>query len=75
MRITTLVLLALPGGCASVSGGDCGGDWYALGARDGRLGATPQAQSYAARCGMALDDERYREGWRAGNSERPIPLW
>ena len=75
MRTTALYVLALLGGCASVSAGDCGGDWYATGARDGRLGATPQAQSYAARCGVAVDEKRYSDGWRDGYSQRPVPLW
>ena len=68
------LLLALLGGCASFSNANCG-DWYAIGARDGRLGATPQAHSYGARCGGGVDEQRYSEGWRAGNSERPLPLW
>ena len=75
MRTTTLALLTLLGGCASLSSADCGSDWYATGRRDGRLGATPQAQLYAARCGVAVDEKRYSDGWREGYSGRPIPLW
>ena len=75
MRTAALYVLALLGGCASVSAADCGADWYATGARDGRLGATPQAQSYAARCGGAVDEKRYSDGWRDGYSQRPVPLW
>ena len=62
------------GGWYYLSAADCG-DWYAIGARDGRLGATPQAQSYATRCGVAVDEKRYSDGWRDGYSQRPVPLW
>ena len=55
------------GGCAA----DCGGDWYAIGARDGRLGARPQADIYASRCGGNVDSARYQEGWQAGDAMRP----
>jgi hypothetical protein len=65
----------LVAGCASLSSSDCGGDAYALGQRDGRLGATPQSELYAQRCGAAPDRAKYDAGWRAGSSERPIPLW
>ncbi len=65
---------ALLSGCAS-TGTDCGGDWYAIGARDGRLGARPQADLYAARCTGRVDDASYMNGWRAGFAERPVPLW
>ncbi len=62
-------------GDASFSSSECGADPYALGQRDGRLGATPQAEFYAQRCGTAVDGVKYEAGWRAGYSERPIPLW
>ena len=75
MRITTLFVLVLLGGCASLSSTDCGSDRYATGERDGRLGATPQAQLYATRCGLAVDEKRYSDGWREGFSQRPVPLW
>jgi predicted small secreted protein len=58
-------------GCATVS--DCGGDWYAIGQRDGRLGATPQAELYARRC-STVNAARYGEGWREGFSQRPRPV-
>ena len=64
--IAALVLLA---GCASV---DCGPDWYAVGERDGVLGASAQEANYAARCG-AVDAVRYREGFQEGFSRRPRP--
>ena len=66
---------ALIAGCASLSGSECSADAYALGQRDGRLGATPQAALYSQRCGAPLDATKYDAGWRAGYSERPIPLW
>lgn len=59
-------------GCAT--SGDCSGDWYAIGQRDGRLGANPQAELYAQRC-AAVDAGRYRDGWRDGFAQRPIPSW
>jgi hypothetical protein len=64
----------LLGGCA---GSDCGSDWYATGQRDGRLGASLEAQSefYRGRCGAQIDQARYAEGWREGFRARPIPLW
>ena len=62
-------------GCAGLAGSDCAADAYALGQRDGRLGATPQAELYAQRCGVSLDRAKYEAGWRAGYSERPIPSW
>jgi hypothetical protein len=74
MRSASLLLIALVAGCANLSSADCG-DAYATGARDGRLGATPQAQAYAGRCGRPTNDGRYNEGWRAGYAERPVPLW
>jgi hypothetical protein len=62
----------LTGACAS-TGSDCTSDSFALGRRDGVLGA--QMQPNAARCGAQFDQARYAEGWRAGISSRPIPLW
>jgi len=58
---------AILAGCAS----DCGSDWYAIGQRDGRLGAEPQAEIYAARCGGQVDRARYAEGWQSGFEMRP----
>jgi hypothetical protein len=51
-----------------------GPDWYAVGQRDGILGAQPQEESYARRCGGAVDAARYREGWQDGFSRRPRPV-
>jgi len=65
---------AILSGCAA-TGADCGPDWYAVGARDGRLGATPQAELYARRCAAAVDSTRYMDGWQAGFYERPIQEW
>jgi hypothetical protein len=64
-----LVALA---GCAGLGAADCGPDWYAVGQRDGILGAQPQEEIYAGRCG-AVDAARYREGWQDGISRRPRP--
>jgi len=65
---------AIMSGCAATAA-DCGPDWYAVGARDGRLGAQPQAQFYATRCAGPVDSTRYMDGWQAGFADRPIPLW
>jgi hypothetical protein len=68
MRTTALVLTFAIGGCAA----DCSGDWYQVGARDGRIGAEPQIESYAARCsGVQPDAARYAEGYRDGAAQRP----
>jgi hypothetical protein len=65
---TAAFLLALAlCGCAA----DCAGDWYEIGARDGRLGAEPQVEIYAARCGVQPDAGRYSEGYAAGFAQRP----
>lgn len=66
MRPAFLVILALLAGCAS----DCGGDWRAIGRRDGRMNFGSQAESYAARCG-SVDRAAYDEGYGIGFSERP----
>jgi hypothetical protein len=72
--VAVALVSALMTGCASTAT-DCGGDWYAIGARDGRLGARPQAEIYGARCTGSVDTARYMKGWEAGFAERPIPLW
>jgi hypothetical protein len=71
----TSLLCLLICGCAGTS--DCTSNAYALGQRDGRLGASleQQANIYGARCGAQVDGVRYAEGWRDANSSRPIPLW
>ena len=65
--LTTVAVVATLSGCAA----DCAGDWYAIGQRDGRLGATPQADIYASRCGGNVDRARYQEGWQSGDAMRP----
>jgi hypothetical protein len=72
MRTTLLVRLLcfLVSGCAGV---DCTSDAYALGLRDGRLGAQLDAQAdlYGTRCGAPIDKTRYAEGLRDGLRARP----
>jgi len=58
----------LVAGCGTLS--DCGGDWYDVGQRDGRVGTFAQPDLYARRC-PAVDVERYNAGYRAGISGRP----
>ena len=72
--VAAVLIGILASGCASTTT-DCGGDWYALGARDGRLGARPQADLYETWCAARVDTARYMNGWQAGFAERPIPLW
>ena len=60
-------------GCGALTKADCGTDWYATGQRDGRIGAQPQLESYAQRCGAAVDSESYLRGWQDGVRMRPIP--
>jgi hypothetical protein len=76
MKSSLISLACLLAGCAS-AGSDCGPDWYAVGQRDGRLGASMDVQvaAYAARCTAPMDQARYAEGWRDGFRARPIPLW
>jgi len=74
-KILSAAACLLITGCAGLSSSDCSTDAFALGQRDGRLGASPQAERYAERCGVAVDRDKYQEGWRAGYSQRPIPLW
>lgn len=71
--VAAAAFVVIAGGCAAVTAADCGPDWYAIGARDGRLGARPQAEFYAARCAGPVDTARYMNGWQAGVYERPIP--
>jgi len=73
-RSLSFLLLTLIAGCAATAA-DCGPDWFAVGARDGRLGAQPQAEFYAARCAAPVDAARYSDGWRAGYDQRPLPSW
>lgn len=54
------------GGCAV----NCGTDWREAGLNEGRLGADPQTERYAASC-PGMDRSRYVEGWREGNAMRP----
>jgi hypothetical protein len=67
--LLSVACLAALTGCAA----DCGPDWHAIGQRDGILGAQPQEELYARRCGGGVDAARYREGWRDGFSRRPRP--
>ena len=60
-------------GCAALGAADCGPDWHAVGQRDGRLGASPQAETYARRCGVEVDTASYLRGWQEGFHMRPRP--
>lgn len=66
-KFAALAACVLVAGCAA----DCGPDWYAIGARDGRLGADSQIERYAGRCGGPVDSARYAEGREAGLAMRP----
>jgi len=67
-------MLSMLAGCAGLGAADCGPDWYSIGQRDGTLGAQPQEESYAWRCGSGVDAMRYREGWQDGFGRRPRPV-
>jgi hypothetical protein len=58
-------------GCAAIAKLECDTDWYETGRRDGRLGVSPQIDSYTARCGGNVDRARYAEGWEEGWEMRP----
>ena len=74
MRILlTVACVTMLAGCARLEELDCGTDWYVLGRRDGILGADSQSNVYARRCGGAVDDVRYRNGWQDGFRSRPRP--
>ena len=66
--VASLVTLAA---CAGFDAPGCDSDWYEVGLRDGFLGAPWQDESYAQRCGDAVNAVRYREGWRDGDRRRP----
>jgi hypothetical protein len=72
--IAAVLAATLLAGCAT-SASDCGPDWYAIGQRDGRLGAVPQDQYYAARCAAPVDHAQYFSGWEVGYAQRPLPGW
>jgi hypothetical protein len=59
-------------GCATT---DCSRDWYAVGQRDGSLGALPQYEYYSARCAAPVDRTQYMSGWEDGFARRPLPNW
>ncbi len=72
-RLLFALLLATStlGGCASLSEKDCrGGDWYAIGLRDGAAGRTEDyVAEHSAACqsyGVAPDHERWLEGRERG---------
>lgn len=73
-HLTSVAFFTFLAGCAGLNAVDCGPDWYATGQRDGRLGAQPQEEIYAARCGGGVDSARYRDGWQDGFSRRPRPV-
>jgi hypothetical protein len=72
--IAAVLAATLLAGCAT-GASDCGPDWYAVGQRDGRLGAKPQDERYASSCGATVDRARYLSGWQAGFAQRPLPGW
>jgi hypothetical protein len=72
--IASAVIASTLAGCATNTA-DCGPDWFAIGQRDGRLGATHQDEYYAARCAAPVDHARYGDGWQAGFAQRPLPGW
>ncbi|MCX7556163.1 DUF2799 domain-containing protein [Xanthomonadaceae bacterium JHOS43] len=72
------LVLAL-GGCATLSESECQrGDWYAIGARDGRSGHTSERLSdhgkACAKHGLGVDGRAYDAGYTEGLREFCTPL-
>ena len=67
--LASILILAASAGCAT----DGATDWYAIGARDGRLGAWPQDDYLQSRVSTSTDREQYLRGWDAGFAQRPHP--
>ena len=72
LLLSTCVLAAcaLCAGCATAGATD----WYAIGARDGRLGAWPQDEYLQSRFSTTGARELYLRGWEAGFAQRPHPV-
>jgi len=65
----SICLVAASAACTTAGNAD----WYALGARDGRLGAWPQDDYLESRFSSSRDRELYMRGWDAGFAQRPGP--
>lgn len=74
MRIALLLAAFGLTACAGMGPAECrSANWYDLGFRDAIFGLQQQDQTYAALCSrhnVALDTQRYTEGWRHGNYEQ-----
>jgi hypothetical protein len=74
MRIVLLLAACGLAACASMDPAECrSANWYDLGFRDAIFGLQKQDHVYAALCSrynVALDTQRYAEGWRHGNYEQ-----
>ena len=71
--VVSFACLAAVTGCAALGSADCVPDWHSIGQRDGRLGAQPQAEAYARRCGVEVNTANYLRGWQDGFGMRPRP--
>jgi hypothetical protein len=73
MRLVLLLAACGLTACASMDSAECrSANWYDLGFRDAIFGLQPQDSTYSALCGrhnVALDTQRYSEGWRHGHYE------
>ena len=72
MRLFLLVAACALASCASLDAADCR-NAYDLGFRDAIFGLQPQDTLYSAPCSrhnVALDTQRYAEGWRHGHYEQ-----
>jgi len=67
--LASIFLLAASAGCATYGTTD----WYAIGARDGRLGAWPQDDYMESRFSTPNDRAQYLRGWDDGFAQRPNP--
>jgi hypothetical protein len=76
---TLPVFCMLLAGCANFSAEQCrSADWYSLGAQDAYLyGLRPQIDSMAHECrkfGVEVPEQRYLDGWAAGDRERAMRI-
>ena len=72
VSISIVAASALCAGCAATDTGD-DPDWYAIGARDARLGAGPRDDYFESRFSTPADRTLYLRGWEAGHLQRPGP--
>lgn len=68
-RLLACLFILACAGCAT----GANTDWYAIGARDGRLGAWPHDEYLQSRFSLSSDRAQYLRGWEDGFAQRPHP--